>query len=135
MKEFYNFSRNAREKVEFQSELLKQSYSNSSDFNTMRKDVAKQEFMHQSLMFTVDFLNEISHNSELATKYGLDETKINMVKDHVGLNGEDRPLDYHQIASKYGVSESRAVAMVASALKTIRHINEFKPIMSGLKQY
>lgn len=118
--------------AKFQSSMLGMSYAKNCSTEQQAKREEKQNFATQSLMFTVQFLNNLEHNPELAESYGLDYTKIEMLKDFYGINADKVRLGYKQIADKYNVSEKRAVAMLGNALKSVRNIEEFQPIINHL---
>lgn len=100
------------------------------------KDLEREEsrrFATQSLLFTVSFLNELKNNPELAEQYGLNETKIDMIKDFYGLTKDRVQCDVKTLAIKYNLTEHRAQAMLVSALKCMRNIDAFQPIKDQLK--
>ena len=125
-------SKLSSKQAQFQSSMLGMAYAKNRTTEQQAKRAEEQNFATQSLIFTVQFLNNLELNPELAEQYGLDFTKIEMIKDFYGINEERARLNFKQIAEKYGVNEHRAVAMLGNALKSIRNINEFKPIKNHL---
>ena len=92
-----------------------------------------RKFATQSLLFTVSFLNELKNNPELAEQYGLNATKIDMIKDFYGLNKDRIQCDIKTLAIKYNLTQQRVQAMLVSALKCMRNIDAFQPIKDQLK--
>lgn len=115
----------------FSSELLLESYQNN--ISDIEKSVANEEFASQSLLFTINFLNDLKANPDKAIKYNLDEMKINMIKDYYGINQERRALKLKEIASKYGLNEKVAQARLVKALSVVRKMDEFQPIKQNLR--
>lgn len=115
----------------FSSELLLESYQNN--ISDIEKSVANEEFAPQSLLFTINFLNDLKANPDKAIKYNLDEMKINMIKDYYGINQERRALKLKEIASKYGLNEKVAQARLVKALSVVRKMDEFQPIKQNLR--
>lgn len=118
---------------EFKSRLLLQSYQNEMEFTDIEKSVANEEFASQSLLFTINFLNDLKANPDKAIKYNLDEMKINIIKDYYGINQERRALKLKEIASKYGLNEKVAQARLVKALSVVRKMDEFQPIKQNLR--
>lgn len=119
----------------FKSEMLSMSYARKvakTDAEQLKK-AQEDEFATQSLLFVVQVLNELQANPELAAEKGLNEEKIAMIKDFYGINRENRRYSAVEISAKYGESGTRARAMLVSALKAIREMNEFEPIKTHLK--
>lgn len=115
----------------FSSELLLESYQNN--ISDIEKSVANEEFASQSLLFTINFLNDLKANPDKAIKYNLDEMKINMIKDYYGINQERRALKLKEIASKYDLNEKVAQARLVKALSVVRKMDEFQPIKQNLR--
>jgi len=122
------------EEYKFNSNMMAQSYvaSQATSVASEGAKVANDEFMAQSLLFAVQFMGNLKHNPELAEQNGLNELKIAMIKDFLGINQEIRRYHVEEIATKYNLTVGRAKAMLASALKAIRHIKEFEPIKAQL---
>ncbi len=114
-------------KDEFQSEMLGDLYVQRSIPTLIDEEerIARIQFAEQSFLFTMQVLNELSQDPELAEELGLSEVKVNMIKDHYGINSEHHAYSCNEIAEKYNVTPSRACAMLAVALKNLRHMNEF----------
>ena len=125
-------SKLSSKQAQFQSNMLGMAYAKNSTTEQQAKRAEEQNFATQSLIFTVQFLNNLELNPELAEQYGLDFTKIEMIKDFYGINQERTRLNFKQIADKYSVNEHRAVAMLSNALKSVRNISEFEPIKNHL---
>ena len=122
-------------KPAFNSELMSMSYARriaKTDAEQSKK-AQEDEFATQSLLFVVQILNELQVNPELAAEKNLSEEKIAMSKDFYGINKEHRRYSPTEIAAKYGESGTRARAMLVSALKAIREMEEFEPIRNHLK--
>lgn len=121
-------------KDKFSSPLLGKAYKKAIIQTQEREEerARSNEFATQSFMFVIEMLNELLHNPELAQVNNLNEQKIHMVMDHLGLNAENKNYTIAEIATKYNVTEKRAQAMLVSALKNIRHIKEFQSIRAGL---
>lgn len=123
------------DKSQFHSKMMESLYAQSKaneDENSIEREESRR-FATQSLLFTVSFLNELKSNPEMAEKYGLNETKINMIKDFYGLNKDRIQCDIKTLAIKYNLTESRAQAMLVSALKCMRNIDAFQSIKEQLK--
>lgn len=118
----------------FNSELLGMSYAKHVTTSEMeeRKNAEKQQFATQSLLFVIEILDELLQNHDLAVEHGLDEEKIDMIKDYYGLNKEHKKYSVSEIAEKHNVSETRARAMVVKGLKVLREMKEFQSIKTQL---
>ena len=123
------------DKSQFHSKMMESLYVQSrasEDENSVEREEGRR-FATQSLLFTVSFLNQLKENPEMAEQYGLNETKINMIKDFYGLTKERIQCDIKTLAIKYNMTESRAQAMLVSALKCMRNIDAFQSIKDQLR--
>ena len=120
------------ENVEVNSDLMAISYARNMPSRDIQEE-KKNEFVHQSLMYVIEVINELSKDEEFAKENGLDAQKIALIKDHYGINRAHRQYSLKEIAEKYNMTESRAQAVLVKGLKCLRDMKEFETIKARLR--
>lgn len=126
------------EETQFQSSMLRTSYekgvqSQANSFEAIRRKVARQERMTHSLLYTIQVLNEMKNNEELAKAHDLSGDRIAIFEDYHGINAEGVAYSVEEICNKYNISEKRARTIVASVSMKLRHLDSLKTVRQELK--
>ena len=124
------------EEHKFQSSMLRTSYEKNAQANTfevVRKDVANKQRLTHSLLYTIQVLNELKNNEDLAQEYGLTPMKIAIFEDYNGINPEQKQYSIDEICEKYNVSGTMARAIIVNFSKHVRQIEALANVHSQLK--
>lgn len=121
-----------KQETTFNSTMLGLAYAKNMPSHE-QEDREIQEVKAQSYLFTVNLLNELIKNPELAEANGLTANKIEMLKDYYAINPENKAYTVKELALKYNVTESRVVAVIASSIQKLKHMQQVQVAKSQFK--
>lgn len=85
----------------------------------------EEEVKRESILIVITVLENISNDSNLRKKYDITKQEISIVRDFYGVNKNNTVMPIFNIAEKYGKSDLEIKAILHSAMKKIRKIDEF----------
>ena len=124
------------EQHKFESSMLKTSYDKrvqANTFESLRKEVANEDRMSHSLLYTIQVLKELKENEKLAQEYGLSKTKILIFEDYYGINSKNKRYSIGDICEKYSITETKARAIIVNFSKHMREIEALANVRNQLK--
>lgn len=104
---------------------LMSSYVDSLASNKERAMQREEEVRRQSILIVITVLENISNNLNLRKKYNITKQEISIVRDFYGINDKNNVMTIIEIGQKYNKGELEVKAILHSAMKKIRKIEEF----------